>query len=271
MTEFLAAILAFPTVVFTILLGVVVIYWGFVVLGALDMDFLDVHLDGADGALDGAAEAALGGVDGAAHAAGHGSLDALDGVDGLDGAADGAAEGLHEAAGHGHEGVASLFSALGLRGVPLTVSLSFVVLLAWLSSVVVMEALGGLGDSALMRLIVGAGVTIASLGVGLAGARLAIKPLRRFFVTHAGPESRSLIGEVCVISTSRVDDHFGQAEVADGGAGLLVQVRSADKAKQLGRGERALIIDYDPAHGIFHVVPYDQLLGDGDIPVDTRP
>ncbi|HBL31463.1 MAG TPA: hypothetical protein DD490_31955, partial [Acidobacteria bacterium] len=47
MSEFLNAILAFPTVIYTILLGVVVGYWLFVLLGALDINLLgDADLDG---------------------------------------------------------------------------------------------------------------------------------------------------------------------------------------------------------------------------------
>ena len=38
MNELLAASLEFPTVVFTIVLGIVLVYWLFVLLGALDID-----------------------------------------------------------------------------------------------------------------------------------------------------------------------------------------------------------------------------------------
>lgn len=268
MMEFLEAMLAFPTVLYTILLGVVIVYWAFVVIGALDMDFLDVHLD-----LDGVGEAAGGALDGAGEAA----SGALDGLDGIDGAADGAAEGVGEAlngghaghlhaegAEHAHEGLAGFLSALGLRGVPLTVAFSFVTLFAWLASFATMQAIGSLGESGLVRFLVGTGVGVGSLGVSLAATRLAVKPLERFFVTHHSRESDSLVGEVCRISTSRVDDGFGQAEVEDGGAGLLIQVRCADKTLALGRGDRALIIEYDKAGGVFHVVPYDNLLGGPD-------
>ena len=44
----------------------------------------------------------------------------------------------------------------------------------------------------------------------------------------------------------RVDDHYGQAEVDDGAAGLIIQVRSAS-ASQLVRDTEALIYDYDAA------------------------
>ena len=48
MLEFLQAMLGFPTVVFTMLLGVVAVYWLFVIVGALDLHVLD----GAHGATE---------------------------------------------------------------------------------------------------------------------------------------------------------------------------------------------------------------------------
>ena len=45
MKEFLNIILSFPTVGFTIFLGFVVVYWLFVLLGALDLDLFDLDAD----------------------------------------------------------------------------------------------------------------------------------------------------------------------------------------------------------------------------------
>ena len=56
MPELLAAILGFPTVVFTVMLALAVIYWLFVVVGALDID----SFGGADDAVEGAVGAAKG-------------------------------------------------------------------------------------------------------------------------------------------------------------------------------------------------------------------
>ena len=57
----------FPTVIFTIGLLVALVYWLFVILGALDIDLLG-GADDVSGALKGAGEAVTGGVKGAAEA-----------------------------------------------------------------------------------------------------------------------------------------------------------------------------------------------------------
>ncbi len=50
----------------------------------------------------------------------------------------------------------------------------------------------------------------------------------------------------------RVDGEFGQAEIEDGGAGLLVQVRS-EEPNSLTRGSHALVFEYDNAEGVYHI------------------
>jgi hypothetical protein len=233
LTEFLNAILAFPTVVFTIPLGVVVVYWLFVLLGALDINLL------GDADLDGHGHTDLD-VAGHGHAAGH-----------LDG------HGHVHVDGHGHTdhgdpdvdqagGFAGLIQALGLGGVPVTLMLSILILAAWAFCLGALELFGH-------------GSTWVSLAAPLGALALAvpvtgfvIRPLRRFFLSLAAPQNRDLIGKICTITTLRVDERYGQAEVEDGGAGLIVQVRSTDPGR-LNRGDRALIFDYKDE--VFYVEP----------------
>src|SRR4051812_46032257 len=85
MAAFLAVILAFPSVIYTVLLGVVLVYWLFVFIGALHINALGEGM--GDGALEGHADGAIDGhLDGALEGSGH-----ADGA--LEGHADGAADG----------------------------------------------------------------------------------------------------------------------------------------------------------------------------------
>ncbi|MEL7370031.1 MAG: glycine zipper family protein, partial [Myxococcota bacterium] len=85
MALFLQQIMAMPTVVFTALLGIVIVYWLFVVIGALDVDMIDVGAD-LDGIAEGAAEGAM---EGAAEGAMEGATEGA-----MEGAAEGATEGI---------------------------------------------------------------------------------------------------------------------------------------------------------------------------------
>ncbi len=235
MTEFLTAILAFPTVIFTILLGVVVVYWLFVLLGALDINLLgDADLD---------ADPTMHHLDGHGHTdidvGGHGHADAD-----MDGHDHGDADAEHPG------GVAGLIQTLGLGGVPVTLMLSVLILAAWSFCLGALELLGSAG-----WITVAAPLVALALAVPVTG--VVIRPLRRFFLSLAAPQHRDLLGKICTITTLRVDERYGQAEVEDGGAGLIVQVRSTDPGR-LHRGDRALIFDYKDE--VFYVEPVNQAL-----------
>lgn len=251
MTEFLSAILAFPTVLFTIPLGVVVGYWLTVMIGAVGVDLLDGDL--GDFALGAKAGAIEGGVKGAVEGGAKAALEA---------GAKAALEGHGHAHAHAHDGSAehgsSFLEVLGFGGVPVTVSVSFVVFLSWLLSLAfarpAKEALGMLPGA-----LVSGGLAALCLAVGLVLAGLAVRPLRPMFATHQAPRRSELMGRVCVISSGSVDGKFGHATFEDGGAGLILHV-VCDKDNQLKRGEKALILGYDAARDAYEVEPVDWLL-----------
>jgi hypothetical protein len=252
MGDFLSAILAFPTVIFTAALALVLLYWLIVLVGLLDVDALDPSA-ALEGSLEGAVDGALdGAVDGA-----------------LDGAAEGAAEaGVEGAAGDGVEagdadvevsGLARGLQALGLYQVPLTLSLSLLIFFSWVLCFLGMRFLRSalparwLGSS---LALVGLGSLVALLAVivGMLFTTWAVRPLRPVFQSHDAPRRATFVGRLCTITTGRVDAGFGQAEIEDGGGGLRVDVRCFEK-NPLKRGSRALVFDYDAKAGVYHVSP----------------
>lgn len=267
MSEFLEVMLSFPTVVFTVMLALSVIYWLFVILGALDMDLLG----SADGAADGVADGVVdGAVDGALDAGVHGAEGALHGVEhAVDGAAHavhggghGAADGLAGADGSA-EAAGGFLSALKLRRVPVTVSFSLFSAFSWLFSCLTMQTAGpALADLSIPTWVLGIPAMLIVSFVALMVTSLAVRPLGKLFHTHvAGKSQTDLVGKVCVVSTGRVDDKFGQANLEDGGAGLILQVR-ARPGNGIKRGDRVLIIGWDEKLGGFNVEPMKDLMPD---------
>ncbi|MCC7539804.1 MAG: glycine zipper family protein [Deltaproteobacteria bacterium] len=257
MDVFLAAILSFPAVVFTALLGVVVVYWLLVVLGALDLDLLGGKAEGAvkgitEGVLEGATKGVAEGVlEGATKGVAEGALE---------GATKGVAEGAAGSDGHVEGGGASgLLSALRLRSAPVTVVASLVVFHGWLLSTLgsvyaqppLATFLGGIGASAALLVL----ATLLAIGA----TSIAVRPLERFFVTHAAPQHGQLTGKVAVVTTGRVDAKFGQASLEDGGAGLLLQVR-CDHPNELSRGKKALLVSWEAEREAFVVEPYEDIV-----------
>ncbi|MGI5246707.1 hypothetical protein [Dactylosporangium sp. CA-139066] len=180
MGDFLEAILEFPTVVFTFLLAVVIVYWLVVLFGVADHDSLDV-------------------------------------VD------------------------------VGLTGVPVTVGVSVLVLVAWFVSLA--------GATVVDGVLPGLIVLVAALVVAWLVARLLAVPLRRFFPPNTNDSRVAFVGRTCVIRTGTVTADFGQAEVhAADGSSAIVQVRQTG-ADKFAAGDTAVIYEYDHIGEFFWVIP----------------
>ncbi|MDF2692221.1 MAG: hypothetical protein K0S65_604 [Labilithrix sp.] len=252
MGSFLALALSFPAVVYTVLLGVALVYWLFVVVGAAHVNLLG---DGAmDAAADAAADAALDGVaKGALEGATKGMLEgAADHFDGGDAGDVGDAGGDH----------AGLIAALKLRSAPATVVLSGILLFAWIFAMLGTKAAVALLPSTSLAL------TLAKVGLFVAAPLLAlfptsvvVRPLSRVFTPVKATTHDALVGKLCTIRTGTVTDRFGEAMLEDGGAGVVVRVR-VDAGEKLGRGDQAVIVGYDPERQEFTVAPFDDALED---------
>lgn len=203
MGGFLSAALAFPAVLFSFALVVVIAYWLIVLVGGAEVD-------------------------------------ALDGGEGVD---PGASAG----------GGAGVFAAFGLGGVPVTVVLSLLTVVAWFVSLTGAALFG----NPTLRLLVLPVALVAAWAV--TGAL--VRPLRRLAPAEQGISRSDFVGRVCTIRTGRVDMSFGQAEVAaDDGSTALVQVRNDDSTAGLTLGSSALIFDYDAEGEFFRVAPFDAAL-----------
>lgn len=267
MPDLMGALLAFPTVIFTALMALVLLYWLFVIFGALDVDAFSAKggvLDAAvakGGAFD--AMAAKGGALDAMAAKG-GALDAIaakgEVADGLLDAATakgGLIDGSADAMADGAEGASGLLHALNLRRAPVTVTFSLIVFFGWIASYLGMAYLAPLLAPVLPAWLLGTLALAGAVAVALPVTSLATRPLEPVFKQRPGKTRRDFVGSVCRIQTGRVDDRLGQATLEDGGAGLIIQVRGT--AGTLARGQQALIIDYDREREAYIVEAYDAM------------
>ena len=235
MNELVVASLQFPTVVFTIALGIVLVYWLFVLLGALDIDLFggDVDVD-VSGAAKGIGDVLTGGAKSGAEALHvHADMGADTGGDiGGDAEADGG----------------GLWHGLGLGDVPVTISVSLITVLAWVGSLLAMHYVVGTGGWWTMA------VLVAAVVIALPIAALLIRPIAPVFAVKEAKSSTDYIGHACTITTGRVDDRFGQATIEDGGTVLNIAVR-CDRPGTLARGDKALIIEFDRERQAYLVEP----------------
>ena len=248
MPAILAVIAVFPTVLFTVPMGVVLLYWLMVILGALHVNILGAGeglgggADGLDGVGHGHVEvgghANVGDVGDAGAAGGDGDVDLPDGDQG---------------------GAAEAFGSLRLRSVPLTVSISLLVTFAWIASIAMTGALASVAPGLVGTPANGGILALAPL-VSLVLTSLAIRPLAPLFVVQNATNNRDLIGKVVTIRTGSVDKAFGEATLQEGGGSDLVLRVRVDEEGALGRGDQALIVAWDEEREAFTVAPMEEVL-----------
>jgi membrane protein implicated in regulation of membrane protease activity len=224
--EFLQALLQFPTVLFTGLLGFSVLYWLLVIVGAADLN----PFDGAEGAVKGGVEGA---VKGAAEGVGDGAADAVAGK----------ASFLTEA-----------LAWLGLTKVPVTISFSLFSLFAWFIAFATRYGLDPHLPAALSA--VAASLTATVGGIALTSA--CVRPLATVFREDEPLRSQSLVGKTVRVTTDIVDDTRGQGELKAGGLDLVLTLRAAPDVK-LKYGEEAVIVEVDLQKEIYYVEPLKTL------------
>ncbi|WP_028454336.1 hypothetical protein [Chitinilyticum litopenaei] len=208
MDSLIATITTFPTAIWTVLLGVALLYW----LASL-----------------------IGLVDDALHVQHHAHAE------------------LH-ADGHEMGDFAAKLMAMGLGGVPFSLVVTLIALYGWLTSALVHQFLLWLPP--LLHYLVGAVLLLASFALSLPATAITLRPLRGLFVTHNAINKAVLVGSVCKVSTQSVDEKFGRAEVASGGAPFNIRI-SATSPNALAKGSKALITDYDATSDTFTVTELD--------------
>ena len=161
-----------------------------------------------------------------------------------------------EAAGQSVSAFARVMGALGFHRVPLTVSLSFVILFGWFLCFTAMAKVAPLLVDLVPLLAVQAGAALGSFVGALPFASITARPFAPLFYIHKASRRRAFIGHTCELTTLRVDNRFGQAEISDGGAGLTVQVR-CDHDNALTKGGAALVVSFDEKREAYIIEPLD--------------
>lgn len=171
-------------------------------------------------------------------------IDALDGLPGGDGDSS-----------HGSDS-AGMLARLGLGGVPIMVVLALLSLFGWLSSyfvqLLVLQHLPGP-----LRLLGGIAIFVGALVPGILITSLLLRPLRRLIVKLRPPELPSVLGRVGTVISPEVDATQGRAEVADGGAGLILQVRTTTPTT-FARGDRVVVLEHDATANTYLVISESQ-------------
>ncbi len=219
MQTFLDIISSFPTVIFTVALLVASGYWLLTLLGVFDLNVLDFGDAGGD----------IGGDVGG------------DGVDGGD-------------AGGELGGFAAVLLKFGLDGLPLALIFTAVSLIGWvLSYLAEVLILRPLGWGAMLHLAVGAGLIVVAILIALPIAGLILQPIKPLFRSQSAPDASAFLGREVVVRSPQVDLENGEADLDDGGAGLILKIR-AQPELEFKRGDTVVLVEYLPEQNAYRVI-----------------
>lgn len=144
--------------------------------------------------------------------------------------------------------LATYVVAMGLKGVPFSIVVSLIVLLAWTISCLAGMWVLPLVPTLLLNIVAGTAVLLTSVALSILLTARIIRPMRKLFVTHAAIANASLVGQPCIVLTGKVDEKVGRAEVRTRGAGINIRVW-ARSPNGLTKGSTARIAEYDAGSG----------------------
>lgn len=161
-------------------------------------------------------------------------------------------DGLGDAAG--------LLSRLGLGGVPFTIVISLMALWSWLCCYFMVLLAMPLLKGSLGSLLLGSLIAISAFIAGIFLTALTLRPVRRLLNRVGGEHvPKVLAGRTGVIRSNVVNTNQGYASIDDGGAGLILQVRTG--GEELPLGSRIVLIEQLPGSDAWRVVSEHEFRG----------
>lgn len=144
----------------------------------------------------------------------------------------------------GLHGISGMFSRLGLGGAPVMLVVALLAFFGWTATYFVhLFLLQPLPTP--LRWAAGSATALLALVPAVPLSALVLRPIRRLLLRLRPVPQASLLGRVGIIASPQATATVGHATVDDGGAGLILQVRSAD-GTPLPRGQRVVLLQYLP-------------------------
>ena len=70
---------------------------------------------------------------------------------------------------------------------------------------------------------------------------------------------KNLLGQTAIVRTLRVDEGFGEVNLEDGGAGLILKVRSLN-GESFKKGDRVVLLEYMVEQHTYRVISEKEFL-----------
>lgn len=151
--------------------------------------------------------------------------------------------------------LSGLLLKFGLYGVPLIIILTLISLIGWLLSYLYTSLLHQYFDSGVFYYLFGTGAFILVLVISMWLTGLIIAPIRRNIANIPRRNASNNIGKIAIVRTLSVTDIHGEAELNDGGAGLILKIRADKNSDVLKQGDAVVLVDYINEANVYKVKP----------------
>ncbi len=156
--------------------------------------------------------------------------------------------------------LAGLLLRFGLYGVPITIIISFIALFGWFFCYYIVHYLFGFIADGLLHFLAGIPVLFVAFYVAVLITAQLIRPLRPLFKKAEQETLKKILGQTAIVRTSRVDKEFGEAILEDGGAGLILKVRSSGD-ETFKKGDVIVLLEYLEENNTYRVISEQDFTG----------
>jgi len=158
------------------------------------------------------------------------------------------------------DALAGLMLRFGLYGVPLIIIISLIALFGWFFCYYIVHYLFGFIPDGLLHFLVGIPVLIFAFYTAILITAQLIKPLRPLFKKAEQHTLKKILGQTATVRTSRVDNNFGEAVLEDGGAGLILKVRTIGD-EVFKKGDAVVLLEYKEEKNVYRVISEKDFTG----------
>lgn len=148
-----------------------------------------------------------------------------------------------------------LMLKFGLYGVPLIIILTLISLIGWVLSYLYTSFLHQYFDSGVLYYLFGTGALIFVLVVSMWLTGVIISPIRKNIAKIPKRNASSNLGKTAIVRTLSVTDKHGEAELNDGGAGLILKIRPDMNENSLKQGDKVVLVEYLNEANAYRVTP----------------
>ncbi|MCC5842752.1 MAG: DUF1449 family protein [Verrucomicrobia bacterium] len=151
-----------------------------------------------------------------------------------------------------HTAFDAFFEYFNIKYVPISIFVSFFALSFWVTGMIANEMLGSRAVP-----LIGLAVFGVNLVFSAHAAKVITLPMVPLFKQMQKDVSarRDLIGSRVVVTSSKADAVFGQAEIVDEGAPITLNVRT--EGEEISKGSEAVILQHQTERDIYIITPME--------------